>query len=79
MTSSRVAVCLPVCRATVCLLFVKADAGLTSRHVLAVTSEPSTIIIKLPMQRLARHVSVIRMTNRRRDSVIVLFESFINV
>jgi len=77
MTSSRVAVCLPVCRATVCLLFVKADAGLTSRHVLAVTSEPSTIIII--MQRLARHVSVIRMTNRRRDSVIVLFDSFINV
>ena len=77
MTSSRVAVCLPVCRATVCLLFVKADAGLTSRHVLAVTSEPSTIIII--MQRLARHVSVIRMTSRRRDSVIVLFDSFINV
>jgi len=77
MTSSRVAVCLPVCRATVCLLFVKADAGLTSRHVLAVASEPSTIIII--MQRLARHVSVIRMTNRRRDSVIVLFDSFINL
>jgi len=77
MTSSRVAVCLPVCRATVCLLFVKADTGLTSRHVLAVTSEPSTIIII--MQRLARHVSVIRMTNRRRDSVIVLFDSFISV